>query len=119
MGARDKLSRCISDLEEMVSCHGFADKALEIVRCLADHWAVDAFPSNARSPDLNDSLSPSSIVLDPFCIDISAFASVRSIEPVLSSTVPLLFSPFSFQGLPSAVLGTQPENGGFTIASRG
>jgi hypothetical protein len=101
----------------MATCHGFADRALKIIRSLADHWAVEGFTNNTSSSGLHDSLPASSISSsDPFCIDISSLASVQRLEPVSSSTEPSLFSPFAFQGLPSIILSTETENGGFTIA---
>jgi hypothetical protein len=115
---RQQLSQGISDLEEMAKCHGFALRAIDAVRYLAHRWGVDVSPDSTSRWNMTDISRRSSVLPDQFSPDVSILEALQSIQPVLSSKDPPLFSPFPMQGLPLVALSTQLEKEGFKMASQ-
>ena len=105
--ARSRLLQGISDLEEMARCHGFAVRAVIALRFLARRWDIDVPPDDRQKQESTEIDPPSSGIPERFSSDINILQILQSIQPVISSTDPHLFSPFPFQGLPLTALRTQ------------
>ncbi|RDW56823.1 hypothetical protein BP5796_12890 [Coleophoma crateriformis] len=111
----------IADLEEMAKCHGFALRAIEAIKHLSRRWRVNLSPQNTGDEVLSDmsrDLSHLTLGLpDQFSLDLSVLETLQSIQPVLSSQDPPLFSPFPMQGLPHIAPQTELEEKGFQVLS--
>lgn len=100
-----RLLQGMSDLEEMSECHGFALRALSALRYLSHRWGIETSPDTPRHQDISDMSHETSAVEDQFYPDVNILQTLQSIQPILSSKDPQLFSSFPTHGLPILGLG--------------
>jgi hypothetical protein len=102
-----------NDLKDMCVCHGFAKRALAVLRCLAEQWetgnALDEEPHMPHE-EAKHLCAPSSTSLNFFC-PIIVTHTPGDIEPSSPLT---LFAPFPMQGLPLLANEDELEQDGFT-----
>ena len=125
----EKLKQGIADLKEMTGCHGFAIRALDILRYLISHWNVDVaialdFPDSSDEIEMGveegESRSqlcrPKSTSLNQFCPNVESVDVVNGIGNVAEGDNPL-FWPFPLQGRPllDVSVGGALESGGFRL----
>lgn len=121
----------IADLKEMTGCHGFAIRALDILRYLIIHWSVDIqLDPDSDDEDEDESIKgngnlklrkarerlcrPKSTSLNQFCPNIASVDVVNGIGRVEEGDNPL-FWPFPLQGRPLLDVGDLLEKGGFKL----
>lgn len=123
----EKVHQGIADLRVMRSSHGFASRALDILRFLVVHWAIDHKFNDENTDDDYDEeekkdehilrCKPSSTSLNQFCPNIGNADLLGHIGPVQSDDENPLFWPFPMQGRP--MLGVSPreelEKAGFRV----
>lgn len=102
--ARKRLLEGISHLEEMSKCHGFALRAISALRYLARRWKVDLSPE-VGDPDVSEMDNTASAAPGQFYPDYTILQTLQSLQPILSSRDPQLFSSVPTQGLPNNALG--------------
>jgi len=99
----EQLQAAIADLRQMQSCHGFANRALNIVRFLVAHWDVASTMLYSDEEDAAQDFaelcqsSPSS--MNFFCPNVEKSDVDNGIGPVPEGGAPL-FWPFPMQGRP-------------------
>jgi len=108
--ALSSFRQAANDLKDMCVCHGFARRALNILRVLAEKWetgnALDEEPPMPLEK-VKSLCAPSSTSLNFFCpIFVNHISG--DMEP---ST---LFAPFPMQGLPLLANEDEMEQDGFT-----
>lgn len=100
------------DLKDMCACHGFARRALDIVRVLADNWGLDN-PLGDENPltseEVKELCSPSPRSLNFFCPNMVDFISTAGPESASA-----LFAPFPMQGHPVLAEDNEMEDYGFS-----
>jgi hypothetical protein len=126
----EQLKQDIADLQEMTACHGFARRALDIIRYLIKHWdvniqlddddedddeSVEEGGSKVKR-DREASCRPKSTSLNQFCPNIESVDVVNGIGKVGEGDNPL-FWPFPLQGRPLLDVGALLESGGFKLLS--
>jgi hypothetical protein len=102
-----------NDLRDMCVCHGFAKRALNVLRFLAEQWETgNALGEEPQMPleEVKHLCAPSSTSLNFFC-PIIVTHTLGDIEPSGLST---LFAPFPMQGLPLLANEDELEQDGFT-----
>jgi hypothetical protein len=94
----EQLKQGIADLKVMTDCHGFAIRALDILRYLTLHWKVDiALDGEGTSEqDMEKLCRPSTTSLNQFCPNIASIEIVNGIGPASNIDNPL-FWPFPLQ----------------------
>jgi hypothetical protein len=105
----------VANLREMRSCHGFAARALDILRFFVGHWSIEhEFDYIEDDNDEEESggdhilrCKPSSTSLNEFCPNIASTDLVNGIGSVQSDDENPLFWPFPLQGRP--MLGVSPR----------
>jgi hypothetical protein len=124
----EQLKQGLADLKEMTECHGFAIRALDILRYLIMYWDI-----NIQFADTNEGVSeegvnlknrkgkgkkelcrPKSTSLNQFCPNIESVDVVNGIGRVCEGDNPL-FWPFPLQGRPLLDVGNLLGRGGFKI----
>jgi hypothetical protein len=129
-GGPELLKQGIADLKEMTGCHGFAIRALDILRYLIRHWGVNAAIDSLddleeeREEGMGDReregerglCRPKSTSLNQFCPNVESVDVVNGIGSVGQGDNPL-FWPFPLQGRPllDVGLGGELESGGFRV----
>jgi len=113
------LHQGVQDVKEMRACHGFANRALEILHYLIGHWEVDhALESDSLEDELKHKRNfrslcrPSSASLNQFCPNIESTDIGSTLEPVAQDQNPL-FWPFPLQGRPLLELARNWSLAGF------
>jgi hypothetical protein len=125
----EQLEKGIADLKEMTCCHGFAIRALDILRYLILHWDVDiefedddeGVAEGAREGGegggegkwKQEMCRPESTSLNQFCPNVASVDVVNGIGRVVLGDNPL-FWPFPLQGRP-LLDGRALEIGGFRL----
>lgn len=125
----EQLEKGIADLKEMTCCHGFAIRALDILRYLILHWDVDiefedddeGVAEGAREGGegggegkwKQEMCRPESTSLNQFCPNVESVDVVNGIGRVVLGDNPL-FWPFPLQGRP-LLDGRALEIGGFRL----
>ncbi|KAH8790390.1 fungal-specific transcription factor domain-containing protein [Hyaloscypha sp. PMI_1271] len=125
----EQLKKGIADLKEMTGCHGFAIRALDILRYLILHWDVDiefedddeGVAEGAREGGegggegkwRQEMCRPKSTSLNQFCPNVESVDVVNGIGRVVLGDNPL-FWPFPLQGRP-LLDGRALEIGGFRL----
>lgn len=113
------LHSAVADLRQMSSCHGFAVRALNIIRFLVAHWNIQYEMQDGEDEekkDAEDICKSSSLSMNFFCPNIATSDIVNSIGPVAEGATPL-FWPFPLQGRPLLESGSALEEAGFKILS--
>ncbi|KAJ5034985.1 uncharacterized protein L3040_008251 [Drepanopeziza brunnea f. sp. 'multigermtubi'] len=88
------LRQAIVDLREMSHCHGFAIRAVQILRFLIKHWGVDyEMGDDEDRGDPNRSCLCSTVSNNFFCPNMKCSDSMSTIGPVAEGANPL-FWPF-------------------------
>jgi hypothetical protein len=103
----------VKDLRDMSGCHGFATKALNVLRYLEEEWDLgNASGEDPEIPtkDVRKLCMPSSSSLNLFC-PIAINHMPGCVGPGISST---LYSPFPMQGLPLLADDDDLERDGFS-----
>ncbi|KAL2062109.1 hypothetical protein VTL71DRAFT_6375 [Oculimacula yallundae] len=126
------LDAAIADLRQMSSCHGFADRALGIMRFLIERWniaykIINPDHTNWQNNTSNDKeedeevdfstlCKSTSNSMNLFCPNVeSADITACGIGLVPAGQIPL-FWPFPLQGRPLIKsMGTELEEAGFSI----
>lgn len=109
----NQLQQGIADLKEMTGCHGFADRALEVLHFLIRHWEVeDMFEDDGE--DVESICQPESTSLNLFCPNVTSFDVITQIGPGIHGANPL-FWPFPLQGRPLLRIGRDLEQSGFRV----
>jgi len=111
----EKLKQGIEDLKEMSRCHGFADRALEILHFLIRHWDVGGIFEDGGEDEATI-CKPKSTSLNLFCPNVSSFDMITGLGPIEKGANPL-FWPFPLQGRPLLNLQPHLENSGFRVFS--
>lgn len=113
-----QLKQGIADLKEMTDCHGFAIRALDILRYLILHWGVDIAldEEDISEQDMKKLCRPSSTSLNQFCPNIASIDIVNGIGPAAQTDNPL-FWPFPLQGRPLLDVGIRLQGAGFKLLS--
>lgn len=115
----EQLIQGLEDLKEMRGAHGFANRGIDILHYLINHWEVgnsQDFPPD-ESKEMGDYKTlclPSSTSMNHFCPHISGNDVINGIGPVAQDQNPL-FWPFPFQGKPMMETGTKLESAGFRV----
>ncbi|KUJ08152.1 uncharacterized protein LY89DRAFT_336286 [Mollisia scopiformis] len=109
----ERLRQGIADLKEMAGCHGFANRALEVLHFLIRHWKIGDVLEDGGE-DEKTICQPKSTSLNLFCPNISSFDMVTGIGPVVDGANPL-FWPFPLQGRPLLEIGLDLKKSGFTV----
>ncbi|CZR70072.1 related to nitrate assimilation regulatory protein nirA [Phialocephala subalpina] len=113
----EHLRQGVADLRDMSSCHGFANRALEIVQFLCRHWEVDTVFDD-EGEETKDICRPKSTSLNLFCPNISSFNMMTGLgPPTVDQGDNPLFWPFPLQGRPLLEVGKQLEISGFKVLS--
>jgi hypothetical protein len=102
-----------NDLKDMCVCHGFAKRALNILRFLAEKWETgNALGEEPPMPlkKVKSLCAPSSTSLNFFC---PIFVTHNSGD-MEHSSLSTLFAPFPMQGLPLLANEDEMEEDGFT-----
>lgn len=117
-GGPEHLRQGIADLKEMTGCHGFAARALDILRYLVFHWNVNISldDEGVGELDMKKLCRPSSTSLNQFCPNIASVDIVSAIGPAKNNDNPL-FWPFPLQGRPLLGVGPLLEGAGFKLLS--
>lgn len=115
----EHLQSAIADLRQMASCHGFANRALNIIRFLLAHWNVTYNMLTADEEDLKQDFGTlcqaSSASMNFFCPNVDDKDIANSISPVAEGETPL-FWPFPLQGRPLlSSEGTSLADAGFSL----
>ncbi|KAH7390115.1 fungal-specific transcription factor domain-containing protein [Cadophora sp. MPI-SDFR-AT-0126] len=115
----EQLQAAITNLRQMESCHGFANRALNIVRFLINHWDVTFKMLHSDEEDAVQDFAalcqPSSSSMNLFCPNVESTDIVNDIGPVPQGGTPL-FWPFPLQGRPLISSGgTSLADAGFSI----
>lgn len=109
----DKLRGSIEALREMCQCHGFASRALEIVKYLAGKWRVrGVYPDGESDDNVRrdwDAVKPRANSTNLFVPSGTATGGDGQAEDEV------LFSVFPLQGLPLIGSGEELERNGFYI----
>jgi hypothetical protein len=103
-----------NDLKDMSVCHGFAKRALNILRFLAKQWEIgSALGEEPQMPleEVKHLYAPSSTSLNFFCPTIVT----HILGDIQTSNLSRLFAPFPMQGLPLLANEDELEQDGFTI----
>lgn len=111
----EKLKQGIEDLKEMSRCHGFANRALEILHFLIRHWDVGGTFEDGGEDEATI-CKPKSTSLNLFCPNVSSFDMITGLGPIEKGANPL-FWPFPLQGRPLLNLQPHLENSGFRVFS--
>lgn len=111
----EKLQQGIKDLREMTHCHGFADRALDIIHFLVRHWDIRDISENIKVEE-SEICQPISTSLNLFCPNVSSPDIITGLGPAEPGANPL-FWPFPLQGRPLLNLLPQLEDSGFKIFS--
>jgi hypothetical protein len=106
-GSKEELLQNIADLKDMRSSHGFAIRALSIIRFLAGVWKIDFLMEEISEGKLLQDIA------DQFSPLIGGILMMENIKRVSSMSEDPLFAPFPEQGLPSLAVGSQLEENGF------
>lgn len=114
--SKEQLLQNVRDLKEMSGSHGFAARALDIVRFLAYTWEIDkVFDETLEGNDLQGAYHPS-LVPDQFYPLMGAIAMTDHPKPRSSAFENPLFAPFPIHGRLSMAVGTQTlEEDGFIM----
>ncbi|KAH9211147.1 fungal-specific transcription factor domain-containing protein [Leptodontidium sp. 2 PMI_412] len=115
----EHLQSAIADLRQMASCHGFANRALNIIRFLLAHWNVTYNMLTADEEDLKQDFGTlcqaSSASMNFFCPNVDDKDIANGIGPVAEGETPL-FWPFPLQGRPLlSSEGTSLADAGFSL----
>ena len=115
----EKLQAAVADLRQMESCHGFANRALNIVRFLITHWDVTFTMLHSDEEDSDQDFAAlcqsSSSSMNFFCPNVDSTDIVNGIGPVPPGGTPL-FWPFPMQGRPLISSdGTSLGEAGFSV----
>jgi hypothetical protein len=124
----EQLKQGLADLKEMTGCHGFAIRALDILRYLIMHWDINIQFSDTNEGVSEDGINlkgregkgrkelcqPKSTSLNQFCPNIESVDVVNGIGRVMAGDNPL-FWPFPLQGRPLLDVGELLGRGGFKI----
>lgn len=127
-GGPEHLRQGIADLKEMTACHGFAIRALDILRYLILHWNIDIqFDDNdegvsegaregqggsEKGKEWQELCRPKSTSLNQFCPNIESVDVVNGIGRAGDGDNPL-FWPFPLQGRPLLDVEDLLKSGGF------
>ncbi|KAG9231821.1 fungal-specific transcription factor domain-containing protein [Amylocarpus encephaloides] len=110
------LQQGVDCLKEMTGCHGFATRAVDILRYLTGHWglefSVDEKSENTLDYKLAGRSSTSS--MNQFCPNIGSLDMKNPLGPVGENENPLFWT-FPLQGRPLLDVGPRLVSLGFTI----
>ena len=111
--ALNQFRQGIQDLKDMTVCHGFAKRALNILRFFAEQWDSGEALGEERIPldDVKLLVAWSSTSINFFCPNIGDLIPIGS--PMSPQT---LFAPFPMQGLPLLAEEDEMERDGFSRA---
>jgi len=115
----EHIQAAIADLRQMASCHGFANRALNIIRFLLAHWNVTYTMLDADGEefkqDFKSLCQSSSASMNFFCPNVNSRDIVNGISPVAEGGNPI-FWPFPLQGRPLlSSEGTLLADAGFSL----
>ncbi|PVH86370.1 hypothetical protein DL98DRAFT_582939 [Cadophora sp. DSE1049] len=115
----EQVQAAVADLRQMESCHGFANRALNIVRFLIAHWDVTFTMLHSDEEDAQQDFAElcqsSSSSMNFFCPNVETTDIVNGIGPVPQGGTPL-FWPFPMQGRPLINSGgTSLGEAGFSV----
>jgi hypothetical protein len=121
-GGPEHIYQGISDLKIMAGCHGFACRARDILKFLADRWEVavvfgedeDDKPSTKDDPRTLG--RPRSKSANLFAPNVRTEDIVNDIKPARPDKSPL-FWPFPLQGRPLLGTWNELEKAGFKVLS--
>jgi hypothetical protein len=110
----EALNQCVSDLKTLSDCHGFATRAHDILRFLAEHWEVPVEMEPVED-DTNIKLKvgPRSDSFNQFCPNMESVDMASTIAPIENQEQSPLFWPFPTQGRPLIGVGDELEEAGF------
>lgn len=103
--ANQRLAEGVSYLEEMSECHGFALRAISALRYLAQRWEIVLSPELPEDQAISEMGQTSSAAQEKFYPDVTILQTLQSLQPILSSRDPQLFSSVPTQRLPNTTLG--------------
>jgi hypothetical protein len=112
-GRPEQVHQGIEDLKTMAGCHGFATRARDIVRYLADHWEVAITLDRSDGIDPKVACMPKTMSLNQFCPIIQSVDMQSRLGPMQNSDDNPLFWAFPMQGRPLIGSGADLEKGGF------
>ena len=115
---RKALRQGVDCLKEMAGCHGFATRALGILRYLVGHWKLE-FSIDEESQSISDykfAGRPSVASMDQFCLNIENLDMKCHLGPAGENENPLFWT-FPLQGMPLLDVGPRLASLGFTILS--
>lgn len=123
-GGPEHIHQGIEDLKTMADCHGFATRARDILRFLADHWEVQIVLDHSDGGDPKVACLPKTTSLNQFCPNIESVDLSSNINPYPSRIDPThitvenpLFYAFPLQGRPLLGSGEELEKAGFRSLS--
>lgn len=110
-----QLHQGVSDLLEMKCCHGFANRALDILHFLLHHWEIDHVIEKGRKiADFKELCRRVSTGLNMFCPHLDSADVGSGMRPAREGENPL-FWPFPLQGKPLLAVGPKLEEAGFKV----
>lgn len=109
----EKLRQGIADLKELASCHGFSNRALEIVHFLIKHWGIQGIVEDGGEKE-EGICKPRSTSLNLFCPNVRSFDMMTGIGATDGDENPL-FWPFPLQGRPLIRIGSHLGGVGFRV----
>jgi len=104
----------IADLKTMAGCHGFATRARDILRFLADHWELEiTLDPLEDGVDPKTACRPQTTSFNQFCPNIESVEMTSKLNPVQTQEENPLFWPFPMQGRPLIASGDELTKAGF------
>ncbi len=111
----EHLRQGVADLKEMAECHGFAARAIDILRYLLDRWDIDfQVQAGDKNIDLSKLCRTDSTSFNQFCPNVDTTDMENGLGPVEEGSSPM-FWMFPLQGRPLLDTSKPLEEVGFKV----